>query len=89
MTIDFNSEVISPIVYRHQYFIENVDETSGILTLMDLKGNTRADIKLCNETEADKRMNKKIKEALRAKKEILVSVLSAIGYDKITSYKIL
>lgn len=56
---------------------------------MDLRGNTRSDVKLCEETEKDSKMNKHLKSIDLKQNEILVSVLSSLGFDKIVNYKVI
>lgn len=59
------------------------------MTLEDLSGNTRADIKLVEERPQDYNINKLIKDGLNKNLEIIVTVLSTLGYDKIINCKIL
>jgi hypothetical protein len=56
---------------------------------MDIKGNTRSDIKLYEDNKRDGEINKVIKSALNNKCEVIVTVLSVMGTDRVTNYKIL
>jgi hypothetical protein len=88
MTIDFyESTVQSPVLRKAEYFLISIDR-DNFVTLMDLKGNSRSDLRLCEETESDKKLNKILKSVDFKTKDILVSVLSVLSYDKIIKYKI-
>ena len=56
---------------------------------MDLKGNTRSDLRLCEETQKDKDINITLKKVNFKKYDVLVSVLSVLMYDKIDNIKII
>ena len=83
-----NSEVSIPVINKREYFLSSLDR-DNFVTLMDLKGNTRSDVKLSYETEKDKKLSENLKLVDYKKKEVLVSVLSVLGYDKIVDYKII
>ena len=75
-----------PILKRSEWQAISVDG-DGYCTLMDIKGNTRADLKLPDQTDGDNSTSDRIKEGLDAGREVLVTVLSAMGIEKIESAK--
>ncbi len=87
--IPYYSICMSPILKKQQYVVESVDDQNNFLTLMDIKGNTRSDIKLYEDNKRDGEINKVIKSALNNKCEVIVTVLSVMGTDRVTNYKIL
>ncbi len=87
--LEYNDSVIStPVINKREYFLSSLDR-DNFVSLMDLKGNTRSDVKLNYETENDKKISEKLKLIDYKKKEVLVSVLSVLGYDKIVDYKLI
>lgn len=87
--VDYNDSVVSvPVINKREYFLSSLDR-DNFVTLTDLKGNTRSDVKLNYETEKDKRISENLKSVDYKKREVLVSVLSVLGSDKIVDYKII
>ena len=88
-TIDIvDSTVTSPVLIKNEYFLISVDRDNYV-TLMDLKGNSRSDLKLCDETSKDRKINQILKSVNFKKCDVLVSVLSVLGYDKIVDFKVI
>ena len=75
-----------PVIKRIEWNVISIDG-DGFLTLMDTNGNTRSDLKLPDETEDDAELAKKLTDAVEAGKEINVTVLSAMGIEKIVEFK--
>ncbi len=78
--------MLVPNVKRSEWQAISID-SDGYVTLMDVKGNTRADLRLPNETEDDEVVAKRISDGLDAGKEVIVTVLSAMGIEKISETK--
>ena len=59
------------------------------LTLMDLHGNTRQDLKLPDNTDEDNKLSERIKQSLDEGKQITVTVLESMKIEKVVdmSYK--
>lgn len=89
VVIPYNSTCTSPILKKQQYIVESVDDQNNFLTLMDLKGNTRADVKLSEDNKIDSDISNKIKSALSIKNEVIVTVLSVMGIDRVVNYKVI
>jgi translation initiation factor 5A len=76
-----------PILKRTEWNCIAVDG-DGFLTLMDSKtGNTRSDLKLPDETEDDADLSKRLQEAVEEGRDINVTVLAAMGIEKIVEFK--
>jgi len=75
-----------PIIKRAEWQAISVDN-DGYVTLMDTKGNTRSDLKLPDETETDVTVAQRIKDGLDAGREVLCTVLAAMGIEKIETAK--
>ena len=75
-----------PIIKRTEWQVLSVDGDNYV-TVMDPLGNTRADLKLPEDTEADADIAKRIVDGLEAGKEILVTVLAAMSIEKIADVK--
>jgi translation initiation factor 5A len=76
-----------PIIRRVEWLVISVDG-EGFLTIMDSKtGTTRSDLKLPDETEDDAELCKKLLAAIEEGKEINVTVLAAMGIEKIIEFK--
>jgi translation initiation factor 5A len=58
-------------------------DAEGYLTLMDLQGNTRQDLKLPDNTEEDNKLSERIKQCLDDGKEITVTVLESMKIEKV------
>jgi translation initiation factor 5A len=76
-----------PVIKRIEWNVISLDG-DGFLTLMDSKtGEIRSDLKLPDETEDDAELSKKLTAAIDDGKEINVTVLSAMGIEKIVEFK--
>ena len=76
----------APNIERKGYTVMGVDEDDYV-SLIDQQGNMRQDLKLPNDVDDDKEVCKRIKDGLDAGKTILVTVLSAMGIEKIEDAK--
>lgn len=54
---------------------------------MDPKGNCKSDLKLPEDTPEDAILSKKIKESIDNGREVYVTVLAAMGIEKISEFK--
>jgi translation initiation factor 5A len=72
-----------PVIKRTEWQAISVDE-DGYLTLMTTKGETRQDLKLPDDTEDDAVVSQRITKGLDEGKEIMVTVLSALGIEKVS-----
>jgi translation initiation factor 5A len=59
-------------------------DNDGYLTLMSELGHTRSDLKLPDDTEDDEKVANRIKSALEDGRECFVTVLSAMGIEKVS-----
>ena len=59
----------------------------GYVSLMDLQGNLRTDLKLPDDTDDDRDLSKRINEYAENGKEVVITVLSALGIEKIVECK--
>lgn len=75
--------MLQPIVTRKDYQLVDIDE-DGYLTLMDEKNDTRADLKIDEDSDES---HKKLKEDFDEGKDLLVTVLAAMGTEKIIAHK--
>lgn len=89
MTILENDEVTVPLLKKISFFLINIDEQNKVLTLMDVKGNTRADIKLCYVTENDRKISDDLVLSKIKNCEIIVTVMFCMNYEKVINYKII
>ena len=71
-----------PNIKRKAYTAIDVD-ADGYLTLMDKQGATRQDLKLPDDTDEDKALSERIKEALNEGKEIILTVLESMKIEKV------
>lgn len=71
-----------PNIKRSEWIAMSYDP-EGYLTLMDLQGNTRQDLKCPDDTEDDQKLTQRIQAGLDAGKEITVGVLEAMKIEKI------
>ncbi|KAA8494222.1 Eukaryotic translation initiation factor 5A [Porphyridium purpureum] len=71
-----------PIVNRKDYQLIDVDE-ENFVSLMDDKNETREDLRLDEQDD----VHKKISEDFKAEKDLVVTVLSAMGTEKIIAVK--
>lgn len=72
-----------PIVTRKDFQLIDIDE-EGFVTVMDDKNDTRSDLRLDVDGEE---LHKKVKEEFEEGKDLHVTVLSALGTEKIISFK--
>ena len=75
-----------PNIKRTELTFVGVDQ-DGYCSLMDLQGNMRSDIKLPEDTDDDVELSKRIREYSENGKEVVVTVLSAMGFEKIIEVK--
>jgi translation initiation factor 5A len=75
-----------PNIKRIEMQAISLDE-DGYVTLMNDKGETRADLSLPTDTENDEEVAKKIKEGVEQGLEVLVTILQAMGIEKIVECK--
>jgi translation initiation factor 5A len=71
-----------PNIKRSAFTALDVD-ADGYLTLMDKQGNTRQDIRMPDETDDDKKLADRIREALNEGKEIVLTVLESMKIEKV------
>ena len=71
-----------PNIKRTQYTMIDVD-ADGYITLMDKQGSTRQDLKLPDDTEDDKKLSERIREAHNDGKEISLTVLESMKIEKV------
>ncbi|KAI0564839.1 Translation initiation factor eIF5A [Gracilaria domingensis] len=74
--------MMSPIVNRKDFQLIDIDE-EGFVTVMDDKNDTRSDLHL-DDTED---VHKKIKADFDEGKDLILTVLSALGTEKIIAVK--
>ena len=75
-----------PIIKRTEWQAISVDD-EGYVTLMDTKGTLKSDLKLSTDTDSDVTVGDRIREGLDAGREVLVTVLSSMGIEKIETAK--
>lgn len=75
--------VEQPVVTRKEYQLIDIDD-DGFVTLMDDKNDTRSDIRL--DVDGDD-THKKLKDDFDEGKDLLCTVLSAMGTEKVISTK--
>lgn len=83
-----DEKILVPIVKTSVYQIISID-TDRSLTLQNIQGNTKADLKLPFSTQSDVLMCQKISESFSAGKEILVTAIYSMGVEKVVDFKIL
>lgn len=76
----------APIVKREEYTLLTYD-VEGYASLMNSKGCIREDLKLPTETDTDMKVLNKIKVGLEEDKVMMITVLSAMGIEKIEDAK--
>lgn len=76
----------APNIVRLEFQLISID-SDDYCTLMDLKGNTRSDLRVPNETENDETVSQRMRDGLENGKDVVVCVLSAMGIEKIESVK--
>lgn len=72
-----------PVVVRKEYSLVDIS-SDGFVTLMDDEGNTREDVKL---PEWPDNFGREIQQDFEAGKNLVVTLLSAMGHDQIMSKK--
>ena len=75
----------APFVTRKEYQLADI-ASDGFVTLLNDDGTTKEDLKLPEEEE-DKAMSDKIRSIFGEGKSLVVSVMSAMGKEKIIEYK--
>lgn len=73
----------SPVVTRKDFQLIDIDE-EGFVTLMDDKNETRSDIRLDVDNDET---HKKSKEEFEQGKDLVLTVLAAMGNEKVIAYK--
>jgi translation elongation factor P/translation initiation factor 5A len=58
-------------------------------TLIDILGNTKADLKIPETHKEDKEMSNKISDNFYKGKEVLVTTLYSLGFEKIVDFKVI
>ena len=81
-TLPSDHNVIVPEIKRTEFSVINCDE-DNYLSLMDLNGNIREDLKCPNEVESDFLISEKIKKLVKSGKEVFVTVLETMNIEKI------
>ena len=76
----------SPNITRSEWTVMSVDEESYV-SMIDKQGNMRQDLKLPTEVEDDQATCSKILNGIEAGKIICITVLSAMGIEKIEDAK--
>jgi translation initiation factor 5A len=86
-SIPSSHNVDVPIIKRIEWQVIALDG-EGFLTIMDAKtGSTRSDLKLPDETEDDADLARNIQAAVEEGKDIVVTVLAAMGIEKVVEFK--
>jgi len=76
-----------PYIKRTEYSIMSIDE-QGYCSLMHTTTNElRSDIKLPDDTDEDLELSKQLQSDVEAGKAMLITVLSAMGIEKIVECK--
>lgn len=75
--------MMSPVVTRKDYQLVDIDE-EGYVSLMDDKNEMRSDLSI--DPEGDE-IHRKAKEDFDSEKDLLLTVLSALGTEKIIAAK--
>jgi translation initiation factor 5A len=75
-----------PIIKRSEWQAIAIDG-DGYLTLMNDQGTTRSDLRLPEETEDDEVLASRIKDGIENGKDVFVTVLAAMGIEKINECK--
>ncbi len=77
--------MMSPIVTRRDFQLIDIDE-DGFVTIMDDKNDTRSDLKLDFENDPEGK-HAAIKSDFDDDKDLMVTVLAAMGKEKIVAHK--
>ena len=81
-SVPTSHNVMVPNIKRTEWTVISYDE-DGYVTLMNPQGETRQDLKLSDETDADVANAAKLKELCDAGKDVTVCVLEAMKIEKI------
>ena len=76
-----------PFVKTSVFQLISIDNDKSV-TLLDIQGNTKADVKLPFQTNEEKAMSQRIIEGFNKGKEVLVTTLYSMGLEKIIDFKI-
>jgi translation elongation factor IF5A len=76
-----------PNVFRNEYTLIDINE-DGFVSLMEENGSTRDDLKLPAGTDESEKLASTIKAESAEGKELVVSVLKAMGEEMINSVKV-
>merc|ERR1711990_262212 len=71
-----------PNIKRQELTLVTVDD-DGFVSLMNGQGEVTSDLKLPEDTDDDKALGKKIRDYCETGEECIVTVLSAMGIDKL------
>ena len=71
-----------PIISRSEWQVLSVLD-GGYLSIMDANANIRDDMKLPDENENDEEVAKRITEGVEEGKNIFVTILNSMGYEKV------
>jgi len=77
-----------PNVFRNEYTLIDINE-DGYVSLMEENGGTREDLKLPTGTDEADKLAVQLKADFAEGKEIIVTVLKAMGEEMINSMKIM
>lgn len=80
-------KIISPQLKRLNYLLVSLDRDNYV-TLMDINGNIRSDLRLYEDSDREKEVVNQIKNVDLKRKDLLVSVLYVMGVERIYEYKI-
>ena len=80
-----NSEV--PNVSRKEYSLLDIDD-EGFLSLMADDGSTKDDLKLPAGSDDSNKLAEDIEKEFKAEKDLVLTVLSAMGEEMVSAFKI-
>lgn len=82
-----SSNVDVPNICRKEYTCLSIDD-EGFLSLLNPNTNEmRNDLKLPDETESDVELSKRLQKSISGGREISISVIAAMGIEKIIDFK--
>jgi len=76
-----------PNAVRNDYQLIDI-EADGNLTVLDDKGETRADLRLPSLCESDVDLAKSIKDAFTNGSEVMITVLNSMGQDAVKAIRL-
>jgi len=85
-TVPKLSKVEIPVVKISVFQLISIDNDK-FCTLIDILGNTKADLKLPETYNHDKEMSNNIINNFHQGKEVLVTTLYSLGFEKIVDFK--